>query len=92
MIQKITLKDGAVVAVAGKSFTVDGLQDIPFFVHRPIGLGTGWVVTEPITGARVLSHAERTQELAIEAAKRRCEAPGAKEYVRNKVAAAQGTK
>lgn len=85
----IKLRNGSEATISGKQFTVPGLEDVPFIVHRPIGSDKGWMVTEPVTGYRILSYSLPIRKDAIEEATRRCVGICASAYVRATVEAAR---
>lgn len=89
--RNLKLSNGTVVAVSGKVFTAAGIELI---AHRmllaltdegPV-FGTGFVVSEPLTGGLVVGRALTSQTLAISAAEERMARPGAADHVRHKMA------
>jgi hypothetical protein len=93
----ITLKDGSKVTLTGKLFTLDILPGVEMMAHRALmGVkngqpiyGTGFIVTELATGARMTPRALTSQRLAIDSATNSASHPGAVAHVLAKVAEAR---
>lgn len=91
--RSLALRNGSKVTVSGKLFKPAGAPDIELLAHRVIlsivdgaaGLGTGFVVSEPVTGGLIVSRALTSQTLAISAAEEIMARPGAADHVRHKI-------
>lgn len=69
--QAVVLRGGRVVReeAVGEIVTLPGYEDWEFVLHPALGAGSGWVVSEPITGLAIgPTSGMETREQAVQAA------------------------